>query len=809
MNTALFTLEPQTLTRQDIIEYEPVLKSALKNLVRFRSSSLIFPTHPPEDTGPSATHPHGQAVLDTDRLELPLTHRGKLLAIFAARGLDLEQIRPAAPFLPLMASLCLEQILLRKQAITDCLTGLFNRACLHQALTHEISGILGSIMPGPDAVADESLHAHSACFGLILVDLNRFRRINDTYGHLFGDTLLKLTAERMRDICPKQTLLCRLDGDTFAVLWPQASRARVADLARSLEAGLATVSARFAPLREDVTISASIGFVNYPQDLRGAQFRKAPEEQSRLVLEKAEKALVAAKAGGRGQVYSFSQILAQGGAVLDVMPMNRLVINLGRGVDAHEGQRFLVWSREFTGSETIVEAQGDPVLGHYPPMCKGEISLVEVQDEMAIAEILFQTDPNWSVEKGDKLTLLDDRAGLTDQARPEEDAPQKDPLTGLYPYRDFLRAWNAARAQAKSFCLVLLRLEAPHGLRSPLAQMRDEHHLQILTARAAALFGAHALGGRYSMTGIIYHVPDLEQTECIHLVRELLADERLSGLDATAGIASFPFLDHSRSEILENARKAMDHAAMLTDEKIACFDSVSLNISADRLFAQDELFDAIAEYKKALSADENNFLARNSLGICYARLGKFATARTIFQDLIQRDPGHVMPLYNYGCACLKDGDQDAARRAFEAVLAIQPEHIYALVRLGLMAEDAADLDTAWTLYERVRTMPDGDRLAYRFLARLAVRRGERDMAREYLHQAITTNPQDSSSFHLLATLYLERGDDPEIAESLARQSVHLKGDFPPFWDVLVTALEQQGKHDEARQTKIRAMAQTG
>ena len=120
-----------------------------------------------------------------------------------------------------------------------------------------------------------------------------------------------------------------------------------------------------------------------------------------------------------------------------------------------------------------------------------------------------------------------------------------------------------------------------------------------------------------------------------------------------------------------------------------------------------------------------------------------------------------------------------------------------------MAEEEGDFERAWDLYEQVRTMSEGEgsyNPAFRYLARLAFRRDDRDTARELLHQAITANPQDAHSFHLLAKIYLERGDDPEIAESLARQSVHLKPDAPAFWEVLITALEQQGKTEEASQT---------
>ncbi|NLW82087.1 MAG: diguanylate cyclase [Desulfovibrionales bacterium] len=810
MHTAISNETPD-LRRQDIIEHESLLKTALQGILSFSSYSLTFPTSVPKDLGPTPARPHGRAVLENDHLRLPLTRQGRLLAIFSARGVDRKKIRPALPYLPVMAALCLNQIVLHKQAITDPLTGLFNRTSLHQALIREISGILGAIMPGPEALADESLHTHSACFGLIVVDLDRFRQINENFGHLFGDRLLVLAAECLREICPKQTLVCRLDGDAFGVLCPQASRTKLGELAHNLVAQLSRITARFAPLREDVGLSACCGFVNYPQDFQGAQFRKAPEEQCYVVLEKAEKALHAAQATGRGQVYSFRQILSQGGVVLEVMPMNRLVINLGRSVDAHEGQRFLIWSRKFNGRETMVGPRGESVFGHYPPMYKGEVSLVEAQDEISIAEVLFQTDPNWVVEKGDKLTLLDEHSGLMEQdsSRSDDRIPQKDVLTGLYPYRDFLLAWQNARAHEKSFSIVLMRLETPHAERTPLVQMKEEQFLQVLTGRAETLFGPEASGGRYSMNCLVYYVPGLDQKDCARIVQELLEDDRFDGLDATVGIASYPFLESTRSEILDNARKALDHASMLQGEKIACFDSVSLNISADRLFAQGEIYDAIAEYKKALTVDEKNFLARNSLGICYARLNKYATARTIFHDLVRLYPDHIMPLYNFGCACLKDGDASSAKEAFAQVLNIQPDNVYALVRLGLMAEDEGDLDQAWELYDRVRTLPDGERLAYRYLARLAFRRDDRDMAREFLHQAIITNPHDPYSYHLLAKIYLERGDDPEVAESLARQSVHLKPEAPAFWEVLITALEQQNKAEEARQTKIRAAAQNG
>ena len=98
MNTAI-SIEASTLRRQDIIEYEPLLKAALKAIIPFSSSSLMFPAITPEDLEARPQHPHGRATLEEDRLMLPLTHGERLLAVFEARGVDPEETARALPYL--------------------------------------------------------------------------------------------------------------------------------------------------------------------------------------------------------------------------------------------------------------------------------------------------------------------------------------------------------------------------------------------------------------------------------------------------------------------------------------------------------------------------------------------------------------------------------------------------------------------------------------------------------------------------------------------------------------------------------------
>ena len=72
-----------------------------------------------------------------------------------------------------------------------------------------------------------------------------------------------------------------------------------------------------------------------------------------------------------------------------------------------------------------------------------------------------------------------------------------------------------------------------------------------------------------------------------------------------------------------------------------------------------------------------------------------------------------------------------------------------------------------------------------------------------MHEALVYNPKDAYALNLLARIYLESGDDPEVAETLARQSVSLKPDIASFWEVLARSLEVQGKTEQARKARAR------
>ncbi|WKB53709.1 sensor domain-containing protein [Eleftheria terrae] len=132
-------------------------------------------------------------------------------------------------------------------AYTDALTGLPNRLVLSERVEFEI------------ALARRDQHA----FAMLFVDLDRFKHINDSLGHAFGDRVLVEVAERIKSCVREVDTLARLGGDEFVLLVHQAD-------ARGAEAAARRVlDALSRPLTLDghsFTVTASIGIALYPND---------------------------------------------------------------------------------------------------------------------------------------------------------------------------------------------------------------------------------------------------------------------------------------------------------------------------------------------------------------------------------------------------------------------------------------------------------------------------------------------------------------------------------------------------------------
>jgi diguanylate cyclase (GGDEF)-like protein/PAS domain S-box-containing protein len=154
----------------------------------------------------------------------------------------------------------------------DALTGLANRAALVQRIDEAAARQRRSGEP----------------FTLLLLDLDRFKQVNDTLGHLAGDALLTETAGRLRSLLRETDVLARLGGDEFAII--QGGGTNRHEAAMSLaERIIAMIGTPFHFDGNDITIGASIGIALAPEH----------ESNSDTLLKMADLALYRAKSAGR------------------------------------------------------------------------------------------------------------------------------------------------------------------------------------------------------------------------------------------------------------------------------------------------------------------------------------------------------------------------------------------------------------------------------------------------------------------------------------------------------------------------------
>ncbi len=775
------------MNRYDILECEALLREQILRILPCTSHALYFPR---------LNRPQDPVWLpEENRLLLPLWREQELLGVLVQRGLDPARVEALLPSLPAIVSLCLDNIALYKSGRQDTLTGLLTRDVLVESLNREADAIRSAF----ENAADGTEHGKAAggSFGLIAIRFDGMDAVVRKNGYVFSESLIAKMAEALRDAVPKEALCARSGEHEFAALIPGGERTLCEQIALAAVHRLQEVMLP-APYTDRLTgVTPHAGYTLFPQDMDGTRLRDMTEPAATL-LRKAKLAADAVRPqlAQRERVMGYGQILSEGGRVRRILPLSCIEISLGRGEGAREGQSFSVWSR--TGNEE-------------DPLYKGDIVLQDVRESASIAEVLHLGDASRPIQPGDVLVLLP--TGRGELLPPlSDDLPENNLAdSGLYRHRDFLAHLARAREGCSSFALALLRI--PHQKRGQETSLKAVVRVCKDAFQKAGL--KNVLGGVFALNSLIFFHPNVT-SDTVKAVYERLYTElnALTGFNAqdtdssmsktVVGLAIWPFLHYHPGEMVECARKALDYALLLPAPHIGIFDSVAINISADKKHCRGDVFGAVEEYKIALLADPSNTLARNSLGVCMAGLGRYDNARRQFEKALHHSPKNAALTYNLGAVCLRLGEIEMARKHFLRCLELDSSHLYAALRLGQIAEQQDQLDDAQAVYLAAAQKNAVSGLPYRHLARLALRTGNPIAAREHLHTALLRDPRDAEALSMMARLYLDGGEDAELAESLARQSVALRPDRKSGWLELSRALTARGHDREAREALLKA-----
>ncbi len=178
----------------------------------------------------------------------------------------------------------------RALAYHDPLTGLPNRLLLQDRLFMAVA----------------QAHRHGQRLGVLFLDLDHFKTVNDTLGHARGDLLLQAVAERLRNVVREGDTVARLGGDEFVLLLPAVRR--VSDAVRVAEKVLANLRQPFELPHGPLAITASVGVCVYPDHGTDAQGLVSGADQAMYVAKRegrdAQRLCVAPPDASRGATRS-------------------------------------------------------------------------------------------------------------------------------------------------------------------------------------------------------------------------------------------------------------------------------------------------------------------------------------------------------------------------------------------------------------------------------------------------------------------------------------------------------------------------
>ena len=224
------------------------------------------------------------------RYAIPILSSGVVTEVLSVDALDVSDEELHS--IEFLTTIYRNYMLLLNKYERDALTGLLNRRSFEERLNHYINE-LDSVSCGEsihDRPPEEAVYPH-----LAVLDIDHSKRVNDTYGHLYGDDVLLLFSNQMKEVFSAETSLYRFGGEEFVVVMNSTE-----PQAREQLDGFRDAIENFDfPQVGQVTVSIGYTGVSYSCISSG-------------IIDRADQALYYAKENGRNQVCSYERLVDEG-----------------------------------------------------------------------------------------------------------------------------------------------------------------------------------------------------------------------------------------------------------------------------------------------------------------------------------------------------------------------------------------------------------------------------------------------------------------------------------------------------------------
>jgi len=300
----------------------------------------------------------------------------------------------------------------------------------------------------------------------------------------------------------------------------------------------------------------------------------------------------------------------------------------------------------------------------------------------------------------------------------------------------------------------------------------------------------------YDMLGCFYFEKNYDS--CMELAHKAQKNvEELLNETISIGMAFYPATNFNKHQILDNALKALDHAAFFGTNSAVTFDAVSLNISGDKLYQKGDINSAINEFNAGLVLDPLNANIHNSMGVCYGVLGSFEKAKEEFETAIWLDSNEVMAIYNSGLVNLLMDNKDRALELFLEAEAIGEDVFEVEFQLGKLYLELDKPEKGKKHTEKAVGLKAESGPAFRCLGNCNKAINKIDEAIAAYKKAIKLNPNDGDSLSTLGCLFDIKDENTEIATIFCRQSIEISPDNGLFRHRLGRLYFKQNQYEDA------------
>jgi len=578
------------------------------------------------------------------------------------------------------------------------LTLLLAKDAFHKELADAID--TAKIVDVNNAIDEENAQSHQ--LSVLALDIDYFKQINDTYGHLYGDQVLKTFGRRLEAAAAEivrttsnriSVLLGHPSGEEFLVLitgtcsreeiisWAEVFRAKIdneilptQDEWERLNA-VSNLAAIPLPPQQDRAVRASIG-VTF-RSVENAS--ESGFDEAKFLLERADTALYRAKSGGRNQVVEFEDILSSCGRVLEQDNQTRIVaIDIGSNVGVVKGQEFKVFSPNFTGTQRLLINDGRTVrtLGMYPRIELTRVTVFDVQPEVSFAFVTLPEDKTLEVAKGSHLEAIPvGSVGHIATYKTKyfvagSDAAAKNDIYSLKTYlkdeverkhkvfstvfrfvneKEFLRKYGSAA----------LNIGITQLYRDILSGSRSHSLVAVLDEASVGIVGMHNAYREDVIERIVdsfyKDFPELGLTAGVfcHDDISLEKDDLETDLDPVNGVE---FAQFAASQYGREAGSKITHFG----RKVAV--RLLSNQRAARAYSSGQ-----ADYEKLIDLGVVDAEIRNEGGLLYSAAGQKILAAEQYEAAIAIKPNTIVYHSNLAMALKAAGEQDRALKVLNAL----------------------------------------------------------------------------------------------------------------------------------------------